>query len=177
MTDRGAIVVDEYSRTSIGNIYAIGDVTDRLALTPVAIMEGMAFGATCFGGKPTKPIYDNVRRLPSCCARMSGGAVKHDRLHLSKSKSGSCEEPHVYGMNKIWTASCTPGSPSRLVMFALRKMLMPESLMWIRNAVAGKRLSSLPMSLVYTGTPSHEPPSYCCTGQRCIVFASLTTAA
>lgn len=55
-----SIVVDEYSKTSVDNIYAIGDVTDRLALTPVAIMEGMAFTATVFGGKPTKPIYEKV---------------------------------------------------------------------------------------------------------------------
>lgn len=61
LSEKGAIEVDEYSRTSVDNIYAIGDVTDRLALTPVAIMEGMAFGATVFDNKPTKPIYDNVR--------------------------------------------------------------------------------------------------------------------
>ena len=60
LSDKGAIVVDEYSRSSVDNIYAIGDVTDRLALTPVAIMEGMAFGATCFGDKPTKPVYENA---------------------------------------------------------------------------------------------------------------------
>jgi glutathione reductase (NADPH) len=54
------IVVDEYSRTSVPNIYAIGDVTNRLALTPVAIMEGMAFAATVFGNKPTPPDYRKV---------------------------------------------------------------------------------------------------------------------
>lgn len=60
LTERGAIRVDEYSRTNVPNIYAIGDVTDRLALTPVAIMEGMAFAATVFGNRPTKPIHDKV---------------------------------------------------------------------------------------------------------------------
>jgi len=58
--NRDAIEVDEFSRTSVDNIFAIGDVTDRMALTPVAIMEGMAFTATVFGGKPTKPIYEKV---------------------------------------------------------------------------------------------------------------------
>ncbi|MCG8492003.1 MAG: glutathione-disulfide reductase [Sneathiellales bacterium] len=48
----GAIVVDEYSRTTADNIYAVGDVTDRIALTPVAIHEGMAFAETVFAGKP-----------------------------------------------------------------------------------------------------------------------------
>jgi glutathione reductase (NADPH) len=49
----GAVVVDEYSRTSVDNIYAVGDVTNRLQLTPVAIREGSAFATTVFGGKPT----------------------------------------------------------------------------------------------------------------------------
>jgi hypothetical protein len=56
-----AIVVDEYSRTNIPSIWAIGDVTDRLALTPVALMEGRALAATLFGDKPTKPDYEFVR--------------------------------------------------------------------------------------------------------------------
>ena len=60
MNKGDAIIVDEYSKTSVDNIYAIGDVTDRLALTPVAIMEAMAFTATVFGGKPAKPIYEKV---------------------------------------------------------------------------------------------------------------------
>jgi len=48
----GAVAVDEYSKTTVDNIYAVGDVTDRIALTPVAIHEGMAFAETVFGGKP-----------------------------------------------------------------------------------------------------------------------------
>ena len=55
------IEVDEYSRTSVPNIFAIGDVTNRVALTPVAIMEGMAFANTVFGKKPTPPDYKDVR--------------------------------------------------------------------------------------------------------------------
>src|SRR5438270_9216200 len=54
LDDKGAIKVDEYSRTSVQHIYAVGDVTDRLALTPVAIREGHAFADTVFGKKPTK---------------------------------------------------------------------------------------------------------------------------
>jgi glutathione reductase (NADPH) len=50
---RGEIVVDEYSQTSVPSIYAIGDVTDRMNLTPVAIREGMAFVETVFRGNPT----------------------------------------------------------------------------------------------------------------------------
>jgi glutathione reductase (NADPH) len=50
----GAVVVDEYSRTTVPHIYAVGDVTNRLNLTPVAIREGHAFADTVFGGRPTR---------------------------------------------------------------------------------------------------------------------------
>ena len=51
----GEVVVDAWSQTNIPSIYAVGDVTDRLALTPVAIREGQAFSETVFNGNPTKP--------------------------------------------------------------------------------------------------------------------------
>ena len=60
MDDNGAVLVDDFSRTSVDNIYAIGDVTDRLQLTPVAIMEGMAFAKTLYDGKPTRADHANV---------------------------------------------------------------------------------------------------------------------
>ncbi|WP_170581141.1 glutathione-disulfide reductase [Ruegeria arenilitoris] len=50
---KGQIIVDEYSQTAVPSIYAIGDVTDRVNLTPVAIREGMAFVETVFKGNPT----------------------------------------------------------------------------------------------------------------------------
>lgn len=50
---RGQIEVDAYSQTAVPSIYAIGDVTDRVNLTPVAIREGMAFVETVFKGNPT----------------------------------------------------------------------------------------------------------------------------
>ncbi len=56
----GGIAVDEYSRTSVAHIYAIGDVTNRINLTPVAIREGAAFADTVFGGKPTAVDHANV---------------------------------------------------------------------------------------------------------------------
>jgi glutathione reductase (NADPH) len=51
----GRIEVDAYSRTTAENIYAVGDVTDRLALTPVAIHEAMCFVKTVFENTPTRP--------------------------------------------------------------------------------------------------------------------------
>jgi glutathione reductase (NADPH) len=56
----GGIEVDAYSRTSVPHIYAIGDVTDRLNLTPVAIREGHAFADTVFGSKPTAVDHADV---------------------------------------------------------------------------------------------------------------------
>merc|ERR1719262_826946 len=56
----GKILVDEYSKTSVDSIYAIGDVTDRIQLTPVALMEGMAMSKTLFGGEQIQPDYENV---------------------------------------------------------------------------------------------------------------------
>ncbi len=50
----GAIPVDAYSKTVVENIYAVGDVTNRVNLTPVAIREGHAFADTVFGNKPIK---------------------------------------------------------------------------------------------------------------------------
>jgi glutathione reductase (NADPH) len=57
---RGAICVDAYSRTSADHVWAIGDVTDRMQLTPVAIHEAMCFVRTVFEGRPTSPDYDMV---------------------------------------------------------------------------------------------------------------------
>jgi len=51
----GEIIVDEYSQTSVPSIYAVGDVTDRSQLTPVAIREGAAFVETVFNDNPTSP--------------------------------------------------------------------------------------------------------------------------
>jgi glutathione reductase (NADPH) len=56
----GGIAVDAYSRTSVPSIYAIGDVTNRINLTPVAIREGHAFADTVFGGRPTIVDHTNV---------------------------------------------------------------------------------------------------------------------
>tara|TARA_Y100000815_G_scaffold236499_1_gene229749 strand:- start:362 stop:1708 length:1347 start_codon:yes stop_codon:yes gene_type:complete len=57
---KGAIKVDEYSRTNVESIYAVGDVTNRMQLTPVAIREGQAFADTVFGDNPRTVDYDCV---------------------------------------------------------------------------------------------------------------------
>jgi glutathione reductase (NADPH) len=56
----GEVVVDEYSRTNVDNIWALGDVTNRVQLTPVAIHEAMCFVETAFRDNPTKPDFEGI---------------------------------------------------------------------------------------------------------------------
>jgi glutathione reductase (NADPH) len=58
--DFGGIVVDGFSRTSVPHIYAVGDVTNRVNLTPVAIREGHAFADTVFGGKSVRVDHADI---------------------------------------------------------------------------------------------------------------------
>ncbi|MEX0803616.1 MAG: glutathione-disulfide reductase [Candidatus Binatia bacterium] len=60
LSDSGAVIVDPYLRSNVDSIYAIGDCTDRLMLTPVAIAEGMAVANTLFNNKPVRLDYENV---------------------------------------------------------------------------------------------------------------------
>ncbi len=59
-TKKGAVRVDDYSRTNVENIWALGDVTDRVQLTPVAIHEAMCLIQTLYHDNPTKPDYDCI---------------------------------------------------------------------------------------------------------------------
>ena len=56
----GEVLVNQYSQTNIPSIWAIGDVTDRMNLTPVALYEAMCLLRTIFKGEPTAPTYDNI---------------------------------------------------------------------------------------------------------------------
>lgn len=60
LNEAGAVAVDAGSRSNVPHIYAIGDVTDRLNLTPVAIAEGHALADTLFGGRPREASHENV---------------------------------------------------------------------------------------------------------------------
>ncbi len=57
---KGEIIVDDYSQSGVPSVFAVGDVTDRINLTPVAIREGAAFVETVFKGNPTKPDHELV---------------------------------------------------------------------------------------------------------------------
>jgi glutathione reductase (NADPH) len=60
LAGNGAVTVDRGNRSSVDNIFAVGDVTDRVKLTPVAIAEGRAFAETAFNGNPQFLDYDNI---------------------------------------------------------------------------------------------------------------------
>ena len=60
LAENGAVHVDDYSRTNVPSIFAVGDVTDRVQLTPVAIKEGHAFALTEFNDTPVSPEHDAI---------------------------------------------------------------------------------------------------------------------
>jgi glutathione reductase (NADPH) len=60
LNGKGAVSVDEFSRSSVPSIWAIGDATDRINLTPVAIHEGMCLASTLFADQPSRPDHSNV---------------------------------------------------------------------------------------------------------------------
>ncbi|HWU56146.1 MAG TPA: glutathione-disulfide reductase, partial [Rhizomicrobium sp.] len=69
---RGEVKVDEYSRTTAPHIYAVGDVTDRVQLTPVAIHEAMCFVETVFNNNPTRPDHVHVPSAVFSTPELSG---------------------------------------------------------------------------------------------------------
>ncbi len=82
MTSLGAITVDEWSKSSVPHIYAVGDVTGRVALTPIAIREGQAVADTLFGGKPTAMVYHAIptavfAQPPAACVGFTEPGARH----------------------------------------------------------------------------------------------------
>ena len=84
---KGEIIVDAYSQTKVPSIYAVGDVTDRANLTPVAIREGMAFVDTVFKGVPTAPDHDLIPTAIFTQPEM--GTLVYPKLR-QKPKKGAC---------------------------------------------------------------------------------------
>ena len=94
--DKGAIKVDEDNRSSVETIFAIGDVTNRIQLTPVAIREGQAFADTFFGSKPHRVDYANVPSAVFSNPPMAG-------VGLTESQARN-----QYGTPKIFTSDFRP---------------------------------------------------------------------
>jgi len=90
LADNGAITVDDRSQTSQPHIFAVGDVTDRVQLTPVAIKEGHAVADSLFGGRPWRVNYDAI---PSAVFSQPPLAS----VGLTEAAAGKvCEEVRVY---------------------------------------------------------------------------------
>jgi glutathione reductase (NADPH) len=79
----GAVAVDEWSKTTADNIWAVGDVTDRIALTPVALMEGHCFADTEFGNKPRKADHRNVPSAVFCQPEMANVGLTEEEARMT----------------------------------------------------------------------------------------------
>jgi glutathione reductase (NADPH) len=86
---KGEIIVDVYSQTKVPSIYAVGDVTDRANLTPVAIREGMAFVDTVFKCVPTAPDHDLIPTAIFTQPEMG-------TIGLSEAEAEAQEKLHVF---------------------------------------------------------------------------------
>ena len=92
-TANGAVVVDANGRTNVDNIYAAGDVTDRVNLTPVAIREGHAIADTLFGGKPWAVNHDLIPtavfsepEIGTVGMTEAGARAKHGAIDIYKAR-------------------------------------------------------------------------------------------
>jgi glutathione reductase (NADPH) len=105
----GAVEVDTYSQTAVPSIYAIGDVTDRVNLTPVAIREGMAFVETVFKGNPTSPDHDLI---PTAIFTQP----EFGTVGLSEEDAREQEPVEVYVTSFKPMQSSFAGRPNRVMM-------------------------------------------------------------
>ncbi len=105
----GQVLVDEYSQTSVPSIYAIGDVTDRINLTPVAIREGMQFVETVFKGNPTPVDHDLV---PSAVFTQP----ELGTVGLTEEQARDQEEIEVYCTSFRPMQTAFAGKPDRVLM-------------------------------------------------------------
>ena len=106
---KGEIVVDRYSQTGVPSVYAIGDVTDRVNLTPVAIREGMAFVETVFNGNPTPVDHDLIPTAIFTQPEMG-------TVGLSEEAAREQEPIEVYATSFRPMQSAFAGRPDRVLM-------------------------------------------------------------
>jgi glutathione reductase (NADPH) len=93
---KGAVVVDADNRSTCDSIYAIGDVTNRIQLTPIAIREGQAFADTLFGNKPTRVDYENVPSAVFSHPPMAGVGLTESQAKMK------------FGSVKVYTSDFRP---------------------------------------------------------------------
>lgn len=106
---RGEIIVDSYSQTAVPSVFAIGDVTNRVNLTPVAIREGMAFVETVFRGNPTPVDHDLIPSAVFTQPEMG-------TVGLSEDAARAVEPIEVYATTFRPMRSAFAGSQDRVLM-------------------------------------------------------------
>ena len=105
----GQIVVDDYSQTAVPSLFAVGDVTDRINLTPVAIREGHAFADTIFGARPTKA--DHMLVASAVFTQPEMGSVG-----LSEEAARDSEPVEIYSTAFRPMQTIFAGRPDRVLM-------------------------------------------------------------
>lgn len=106
----GEIAVDPYSRTNVGNIWAIGDVTNRVQLTPVAIHEAICFVETVFKGNPTRPDHETIPT--AVFSQPEIGTVGLSEDHASK----AFKELEIYRAHFRPMRNILPGRSEKMLM-------------------------------------------------------------
>ena len=106
---RGEVVVNEYSQTGVPSIYAIGDVTNRVNLTPVAIREGMAFVQTVFAADPTPVDHDLIASAIFTQPEMG-------TVGMSEEEARDKEEVEIYCTSFRPMQTAFAGKPNRVLM-------------------------------------------------------------
>ncbi|NIZ61322.1 glutathione-disulfide reductase [Sedimentitalea sp. CY04] len=106
---KGEIVVNDYSQTGVPSVYAIGDVTDRVNLTPVAIREGMAFVETVFKANPTKVDHELIPTAIFTQPEMG-------TVGLSEEEARELEEIEVYATSFKPMQQAFAGRAQRVLM-------------------------------------------------------------
>ena len=106
---KGEIEVDEYSQTAVPSVYAIGDVTDRVNLTPVAIREGMAFVETVFKGNPTPVDHDLIPSAVFTQPEMG-------TIGMTEEQAREQEEVEIYCTSFRPMQTSFAGEPGRVLM-------------------------------------------------------------
>jgi glutathione reductase (NADPH) len=110
LNEKGAVIVDDHSKTNVDNVWAVGDVTDRINLTPVAIREGAAFAETEFYDRPTA--FDHEMVASAVFSQPPVGAVGMTEA----------DARHQYGKVDIYRAVFRPmkatfyGAQDRMLM-------------------------------------------------------------
>jgi glutathione reductase (NADPH) len=110
VADNGGIAVDRYSRTEVPHIFAVGDVTNRVNLTPVAIREGHAVADTLFGGRPTA--VDHVHIPTAVFSEPEIGVVGLTEAEARERLA----RVDIYKANFRPLKATLSGNPSRMLM-------------------------------------------------------------